>query len=695
MSSRCPVYHQSMPRILDSLQRSDGEEEEDGSFTLSPVSHDSFPNSNLLDWKGLTLPLPVTFEQEDEDGISVCLGDLVRQMHPYCMTISVENDEGEQMLPEGGILLEVVDQGENGEPILAIPDMDLPVTLALKETCSGNELKVSEEADEAASDSSEHIVVVDDEEILVAESPVKVETPVTQGLKNEIIVDRQKEEIREKSPSRRKRKKKSNQKQHQPEPVEGRVLRSGRVRITAQEPPKKLVKEEKRCKVPKVSPASTPASTFEEPKKLDQCQTETQETTTTTGMPVTDVKNVTSVLPTEEAALSNVIREKNPPSCSNTKLSSTKPEEIPGKLEDSSAAPSAVLPLVSSESPSAAPSPLTPPMTPLTSEALPPVAPEIPEPKPKALSLAEYRQLRQQKKLAPVEKQDDNSTKWPSLPELPRELPPIPCLPDPSPKDPRRFNQQAAKKDVEEVRPAWQPRGPCAPPTPEALLVPPAYMVASKKTSAASFAPKPQQAPEEPKPSPPKNPPAANSVKNLPSHQQTTAQPAAPCVPTTSEAPASLKPVSQFMSADKKCVPVQLKNQPVSAELTKTTEVIKLTAAPVSAPRKITVVFPKVSEVAAPASVQNSNTSGVTSCKPTTSGTKLCSSTAAHHSDLKSPEKDPVVLESKEKPTTALKPSRAKNPTQELIEAFTSEIGEFIDVCIHFIFLYLICGILF
>ncbi|CAJ1067605.1 peroxisome proliferator-activated receptor gamma coactivator-related protein 1 [Xyrichtys novacula] len=674
----------SMPRIhADSIQRSDGEEEEDGSFTLSPASHGSYPDSNLLDWKGLTLPLPVTFEQEEEDGISVCLGDLVRHMHPYCMTISMENDEGEQMLPEGGILLEVVDQGENGEPILAIPDMDLPVSLALEA-----ERKMSEEAEDEASDSSEHIVV-DDEDVKVPEAPVKVATTVAPGAKDEMVVKRQTEEIREKSPPRRKKKKKSKE-QLQPEPAEGRVLRSGRVRNTAQESPQKperrSKKEEKKQRVAKDPPASASTSPSEETKKLNSCQTETQkEITTTTPSPVTKVQEAAPVSPNQEAALSRTSAEKSPPSCSEKVK---EPEETPKQFEeipdqtaqtpkepkDSLAAPSAVLSPVPSESPTAALGPPSLPMTPPVSEALPSVAPAVPEPKPKSLSLAEYRRLRQQKKPAPVEKQDDNSTKWPSLPELPKELPPIPCLPDPSLRDPRRLNPPAAKKEVEEVRPAWQPRGPCAPPTPEALLAPPAYMVASNnKASSATPVPKPQQTPEQPKPSPPPKPAAANSMKSLPAHEETTAAPAAPCVPQSSDRPGA---------SDRKCSPALLegnagvterpRSQPESAELAKTTtEMIKpAAAAVVSALRKITVVSLKAPEVTAPRSLNNSTAFDGTPSKPTAH-----SPPAANPSDLQRAKEDPVVLEKKEKPTAALKPQRAKSPTQELIEAFTSEIG--------------------
>lgn len=679
-STRASSTGKSLPRMLaDSLQRSDGEEEEDGSLTLSPVSHDSSPDSDLH-WEGLTLPIPITFEEKVEDGVSVSLGDLVRHMHPYCMAICMENDEGEQMLPEGGILLEVVDQGENGEPILAIPDMDLSVSLPLEEQSLENEQRVSDEAEDAVSDCSEHIVV-DDEDETVIEAPVKVAAPVTpdlsSGVKDEMIIDRQKEEIKEKSPSRRKKKKKSKE-QCQPEPVEARVLRSGTMRKMVEESPKKperSVREDKKHKVPKVPVASPSASSSVKPKKLNPCQTETQTEITTTALsPEVNVQAATSVSPKQETAPLNVSPEENQPSCSPTTVSSRQPDEMPRqpeKLEDSSAAPSAVLPPVSSESPAAAPSPAAPQMTPPVDEAPPAAAPA--ELKPKSLSLAEYRRLRQQKKPAPVEKQDNNSTKWPSLPELPKELPPIPCLPDPRPKDPRRPNPQAA----EEVRPAWQPRGPCAPPTPEALLVPPAYMVASSnKVSAASNVPKPQT-PEASKPSLPKKP---------------SAPPAVPCVPQSSGSPASLKSAPQCVSpADGKSSPAlsgvegavdeRPQSQPVSpksGELTKacpktTTEAIKPTAATVSAPsapQKNIVVYQNVPVVAAPVSLNNPIISDSKSTKPSPSGTQLCSSSAIHPSDSQSLKAKPIVLETKEKSTTAV-----KSPTQELIEAFTSEIG--------------------
>uniref|UniRef100_A0A3Q0T526 PPARG related coactivator 1 n=1 Tax=Amphilophus citrinellus TaxID=61819 RepID=A0A3Q0T526_AMPCI len=267
----------SLPGIqTNSLQRSDGEEEEDGSLMLSPVKDDLCPDTDLLDWEALSLPLPVDFEQTEEDGVSVSLGDLVRHMHPYCMAICVENEAGEQIMPEGGIILEIVDKGENGEPILAIPDM-------IKDLSSENEQKVSDE--EVTTDSLEH-VVVDDEDVTISEAPVKVAAPETAGLcldvKDENTIKRQKEEIKEKSPPRRKKKKKCKEQSH-PNPVERRVLRSGTVRNAAQDLPVEP-KEKKKQKVPNVPLASTPASSHVKPKEKELCQTETQPQTSTTAV---------------------------------------------------------------------------------------------------------------------------------------------------------------------------------------------------------------------------------------------------------------------------------------------------------------------------------------------------------------------------------------------------------------------------
>ncbi|XP_031594868.1 peroxisome proliferator-activated receptor gamma coactivator-related protein 1 [Oreochromis aureus] len=692
----------SLPRIqTNSLQRSDGEEEEDGSLTLSPVGPDSCPDADLLDLEGLSLLHPLTLEQTNEDCVSISLGDLVRHMQPYCLPVCVENEAGEQIMPEGGIVLEVVDQGENGEPILAIPDINLPVSLKVKEQLSEKEQKVSDEAE----DSSEHIVVDDEDDVTVNEAPVKITSPETTGVcldvKDEKTVKSQMEEIKEKSPSRRKKKCKQ---QSHPYPVEGRVLRSSTARNAAQELPKepkrKSVKEEKKQKLPKVPPASTQAPSLVKPKEKELCQTETQPQTSTTAV-ISEVNvqqtKVKSLSSRQDTVPLSAKPGKSKDSYSPTTMSSQdsseasqQPVQAPTELGNVSAAPPVSLSPVSSEIPTAAPCSVTPEVMPSASEAVPPA---VPEPKPKALSLEEYRRLRQQKRPAPVEKQGNNSTKWPSLPELPKELPPIPCLPHPSPKDPRRPITQPPKKEVEEVKPAWQPRGPCAPPTPEALLVPPAYMVApSSKVSAATSVPKPQQTPEPPS-LPQKNPILVpNVVKDSAMPQSVTTQPAAPNVPKNFGAPNT----QLASSVHGKCspaltggmdgvdgVPISKPVSPKCEEHTKTTlktttDEIKPTAATgslPSVPQKTTVVSQKVPEVTALTSLNNIIASDSKSSKSTADVTQLCSTPAASLSDSQSLKTKPVVAETKETPTTPVEAQRAKSPTQELIEAFTSEIG--------------------
>lgn len=684
------------------MQRSDGEEEEDSSLTLSPVGLDSCPDADLLDWEALSFLHPLTLEQTNEDGVSISLGDLVRHIQPYCLSVCVENEAGEQIMPEGGIVLEVVDRGENGEPILAMTDINLPV----KEQLSEKEQKVSDEAE----DSSEHIVVDDEDDVTVNEAPMKITSPEITGVcldvKDEKTVKSQMEEIKEKSPSRRKKKKKCKQQSH-PYLVEGRVLRSGTIRNAAQELPKepkrKSVKEEKKQKLPKVPAASTQVPSLVKPKEKELCQTETQPQTSTTAV-ISEVTvqqtKVKSLSSRQDTVLLSAKPGKSEDRYTPTTMSSQDPSEAsqqpvqaPTELVNVLAAPPVSLSPVSSEIPTAAPISVTREVMLSASEAVPPVAPAVPEPKPKALSLEEYRRLRQQKRPAPVEKQRNNSTKWPSLPELPKELPPIPCLPDPSPKDPRRPITQPAKKEVEEVKPAWQPRGPCAPPTPEALLAPPAYMVApSSKVSPATSIPKPQQTPEPPS-LPQKNPVLVpNVVKDSAMPQNITTQLAAPNVPKNFGAPNT----QLASSVDGKCSPALSGgmdgvdgvpiSQPVSKceELTKTTlktttDEIKPTAATgslPSVPQKTTVVSQKVPEVTALTSSNITIASDSKSSKSTADGTQLCSTPAASLSNSQSLKTKPVVAETKETPTTPVEAQRAKSSTQELIEAFTSEIGE-------------------
>lgn len=635
------------------------------------------PDIDLFGWEGLALPLPVTFEQEDEDGFSVNLGDLVRQMHPYCIPISVENEEGEHLLPEGGIVLEVVDQGENGEPILAIQNMSLADSGPLKELCLENQEKVSGEAEEEPSDGSEHIVVDDEDDVpLGGKSGIAatVTSVLTSVMTKETGVRKQKKD-KTRSPSQRKKKKKCKQEQP-PKSVEGRVLRSGTITKPAQEmqkkPERKSVKEERKQKFPCVSSNSPPSLLSCE--ELRPCETKMQTENTTTASLTVINENAAPVLsPNLDTVPSNTPLDKIQPECSASAGCAQQPCGTPQQpitpcveAESSPAASSVPPSLISSESSTAAPNSEVPEIALPGDAALP-----VPEPKPKSLSLEEYRRLRQQKKPVPVEKQDKNSTKWPTLPELPKELTPIPCLPDPNPKDLRRPNTQV----VEEVKPAWQPRGPGAPPTPEALLVPPAYMMSSsnKVTSTAAVT-KPQQTQDLPKP--PQKPQTPCPEKNLVTHPHATpANPTGPCVPQRCASPASLKPANHFVSSEdgkrsevsgkRDGANVLTEPQPISSKPGDQTKLCPVTAADVtkqsaasgsapSAPQKSAAISQKLPEV----------TASSLSSKFTASGVKPSPDGRLHRTKTQ-----PVVLETKEKP-------RTKDATQELIEAFASEIGE-------------------
>lgn len=633
----------------------------------------------MLDWEGLTLPLPITYEQEDENCVSVSLGDLVRHIHPYCMAICVENEEGEQILPEGGIVLEVVDQGENGEPILAIPDMALPASLP------HTELKHQDDGDDLGSDSSEHIVVVDDddddEDVTFSAAHLKFSDPKYSAKNDEMIIQRQKDDVREKSPSRRRKKKKSNK--LCPPQSGGRVLRSDTAKKALQELPTKTkresLKEEKKRNIPAVPSVSAP-SPCSSNNKADVGQNKTHaEIATTTQLPETTRSASSSLKEETPKAASNDSLH----SCSPTVVSSQQPGEsvkhpAPENVEESTATPSAVPPQVSSESAAAAANPTAPPV----SQDLPPVASAVAEPKPKSLSLAEYRRLRQQKKPAPVENPDaNNSSKWPSLPELPKELPPIPCLPDPSTKEPRRPVSQPSNKGVEEAKPAWQPRGRCAPPTPEALLVPPAYMVSSSsRVSTAATVKTPQQTCEPSTPSVQQTHqiPAPKSEKNL-TAEHTCAAPNAPRGNDSAGHPET----AILTSASGKCSPAvsdvnagrSKSVVPPTTGSTPTTEATKpdgaaaMSASTVSQTNAVYTVMPQVK---APTLVDNPVSSKGKSPKDSDPGVV----SVIHPLDTTHLKMEPNMTGTNGKPTTEVKLQSPKSSTQELIEAFTSEIGE-------------------
>ncbi|XP_051936323.1 peroxisome proliferator-activated receptor gamma coactivator-related protein 1 isoform X1 [Hippocampus zosterae] len=596
----------NLHKMRQSLQRSDGEEEDAGSLTLSPMKPSLPSDCTLEDLGGLNFPFPVTIEQNGGDDLSVNLRDLVKHMHPYCMTICMEDDEGTQMLPAGGILLEVVDQGENGEPILAV--QDLPVPLPIEES-PNNKLRAEDE-EEVASDSSEHIVVDDDDDDeAFPQAPVRNPNLCSDG-KECNKINKQKEATIARMPSHRKRKKKC--KKHCP-PVEGRVLRSAAARNKIKELPqkseKRRLKEQKKNKVPKatagpITPSVEPMDSIPQPCESAEIPTMTAESSVKAVAPF--------VSPQPTGLLKSGVSES--PALA---IYSQQPDKMSQQVFQAPDELSSQSSPMSSSNPAAAPN-----FTLTVDEPLPPETPAAPEPKPKSLSLAEYRQLRLQKKPVAVDKQGDNSTKWPSLPEPPRELLPIPCLPQPSPRDPRWPTFQAAKKSVE-VKPAWQPRGPCAPPTPEALLVPPAYMVAS-----------------------PKKP--ANAV---------TAQP---------------KVSSQSTDKGSKLSEDKTEVTERTPQLVKTTtETIQCTSAAtvsVPSPLQTTLVGQNVIPCSTPSS-KNHNTS----TKALTTKAESCSTPFLH--PMVSSLASKLVLEPKSLVTAQTEAPKAKSPTQELIESFTTEMG--------------------
>lgn len=637
----------------------------------------------MLDWEGLTLPLPVTYEQEDENCVSVSLGDLVRHIHPYCMAVCVENEEGEQIMPEGGIVLEVVDQGENGEPILAIPDMVLPVSLP------HTELKHQDDRDDLGSDSSEHIVVDDDDEDITCNAaPLKFSAPPSPDKKDEMIIQRQ-DDVKEKSPGRRRKKKKSKE-PCPPKAGEGRVLRSDTAKKGIQELLKKSkrkpVTDDKGSNLSALPSVSAPSCPSRNTTKADLCQNKRRpEITTTAKLTETTKSAASSVPPKAETASATAAPTDGPRSCSPTLASSPPPGENAKhpaleSVAESLATPSAVPPQVPSESAAAAANPTAPPV----SQALPPAASAAPEPKPKSLSLAEYRRLRQQKKPAPVEYQDaSNSSKWPSLPELPKELPPIPCLPDLSTKDPRRPISLPAKKEAEEVKPAWQPRGRCAPPTPEALLVPPAYMVSSSsRVSTAATVQKPQQTCEPSTPSLPQThqTPAPNPESSL-TVEHTCAVPNAsrgnddavqPETATLTSTSGKRSPARSDVNAGS---PKSV--MPPTTSSTPTSEATKPSAAATSAPSAspTNAVSKRMPEVKALTPAANRISAQGKS--PKDSHPAVVS--AVHPPNTKHLKMEPSTMVPQGKPTTQGKPEGAESPTQELIKAFTSEIGEWLE----------------
>lgn len=492
-------------------------------------------------------------------------------------------------------------------------------------------------------------------------------------------------------------------------PVEGRVLRSTSARRATQELPVKPVekrnKGEKKKKKVSFSSVSdltpTPESTQHNQRlggRKAQPHSDVTNPTLPTEVPKPDMLPVAT---TPENSL-------HPSAAPASVLSQSHRTEA---LIDTTASLADPLPTASPEASQdataslAAPSHIEVPPT-MAAEAAPLPAPE---PKPKPLSLQEYRLLRQQKKPAPVEKPEDHSTKWPSLPEAPTELPPIPCLPDPSPRDPRRPLPQPGKKEKEEVevKLAWQPMGPFAPPTPEALLAPPAYMVASSNKTSSTTPPKPGSSP----------PRQADSSK--PSQTCTTAASTSSSVRSPSQAthapPTPAQRTGPLVAAKPVVHPCPMNDKPtllqssISTPGLVMTETQKLSTSSVqsaahAAPRDqthpqpvaLTPVVPSVGPIKT-TTVLPSPTGAVISshnlcstplkttaaiqkvpaCRPSTASVRVPLALAAcplvpYPGCTERPVKPGAPVKAIPAHQALLK---AKNPTQELIEAFTTEIG--------------------
>jgi len=637
-------------------------------------------------------------------------------MHPYCMAVCVDSGDGEQMLPEGGILLEVVDRGEHGEPILAIPDLGLPWSV-LQDTLA-KEHHAPEESDKAAAatDSCEEIVVVDDDtttmttitgamemkaELMAAAAASARNAEKVKCEGNKKQKSPRTKEIKEKSPPRRK--KASKAPLVPPPAIEGRILRSAVTRN--KEYPRKLKKQPIKVKesVPSASGVSTSANASSKPKKMLNAHKEVSKRT----LPRDTRANAIALnpLPVKETPV------RGPPSCPAAAVSSVQPSEgqrlaaSPTKPEVLTTAAAPALPIpravpVATDgcSYSGGPTPpeaLQPQVTtppPPTPDALKEdeVPAPAPEPKPKSLSLAEYRRLRQQKKPAPVEKPEDHRTKWPSLPEAPKELPPIPCLPDPSPKDTRRSAPVSGKGKeaaVEEVKPAWHPTGPGAPPTPEALLAPPAYMASTKAGAATLMSKRQQEAAPRPRPvseaagaaaapQPSSSSSAAPSsssvatpgpVKN-PS-PQTDASAEKPRVPQSStqcsSTPSESKPARP---PPQPSTPIGLVCNQVPSKTT--TESPQADATPASSARRPANAGP----VSIAATSVSDPLGAFAKCLSVVAGARPASLAAQPSSQPRSMKVFPVRLGAPQGPATPQ--TKKRTASQALIEAFTSEIGE-------------------
>ncbi|XP_066536200.1 peroxisome proliferator-activated receptor gamma coactivator-related protein 1 [Hoplias malabaricus] len=595
-----------------------------------------------MDEQDLCLPI---FLEHDGESVPVTLGELFKHMHPYSMTVCMEGEE--QLLPEGGIVLEVVDKGENGEPILAIPDMRSPFSLPSRE------LELKQELPENSKPSLKP-EVLPEEGLMSKVKDKKVDN---------VVIKPSKKEFSKKCQAKKKKKR-----NHEVQFAEGRILRSASSKKAA-EVVKEVQEEQKKKKKVTFAPVLIKAEA--ETGKADNLS----EVKSTEAYEAKSCISSVSITTTTREACAEVIEPKPLPVLEENQTPVALPLGESGEID-----------VVSKEEPA--------------------VCPPI-EPKPKSLSLQQYRLLRQHKKPLPPEMTKDNSTKWPLLPETPKELPPIPCLPDPNPRDPCCAVATSAKMEpAPEIMPAWQPRGPTAPPTPQALLVPPASMLAgSKKLVPPRSVPPPALKPEEnsatstsPSIQPnPQNPPSStgepqNTIVckvSLAAKESPLEMPASQPAATTNGVFQSIyapgqtnclqdKPspsdqvIKVIPSALQAKVKALSKPQDMTENTTRTTTIVPSLNA---VPNQTSAAVP-VKRVAVEASVPipAKPTLPVNTSRPTLGSQRHVAPIAAQPFTSAPIQARIVKLAVQMRLASAPVP-KAKSPTAELIESFTSEIG--------------------
>ncbi|MGH0136625.1 UNVERIFIED_CONTAM: hypothetical protein FKN15_070032 [Acipenser sinensis] len=472
--------HFSVETKNTTLQRSDGEEEE--GEASSPAQGSSESDGDSSSPAGAQLGIPLTFEASSECVVnpqSFTINDLVKYMHPYCLTVCLEpgDEESEQIIANGGLVLEIVEGEEQGGLIAGFPELEILMV------DSGDGLAESMEQSSHPEEECRNL------EASGIEAHPKQDTQPDVGagveVEEKVAEERPKGQSPERRASGRRKKRKS------------RAGPGGGVREDKPKSrPREEVGEEEEvidvCQPPPTQSVTSGAAALYKESHFLARQLESSRLQSTRESCVQTwcrAKTGEMALKANTAPLAAKQRSTKKSCAVSQTLTGVKthrqrglpaaPQPSPGLVT----APSSAVTSAAVQEPEG-PSSSTPPQgesSPPESEAALTGGSSIQEqrdPKPRMLSLEQYRLLRQKKQPAPVEKVQDQSMKWPTLPELPRELPPIPCLPEPAPTAQRKADQPPTKTGS-----AWHPMGPRAPPTPEALLVPPGMRVAPSRSA--------------------------------------------------------------------------------------------------------------------------------------------------------------------------------------------------------------------